>query len=391
MMLALHHYSAACLAGALILCCHFQVFWSSSDPITPTTIIANSMLRVMSYNIWGGGLNQNKSVDDNVAVIRAANADIVGMQETRIEEDMPGVGESVTAAIADALGFYYYEQTVQNFDISSHAIWDNAIISRYPIVSSTKNNIGVGIDASEVGIPRVYAFNVHLPDFPYQPYQLLNITYGDAPFITTEEEAIEYANQARGSAMDKFYSDLQEVDADEHDVVLIFGYFNEPSYLDWTEDAAKAGTHPLKDEFPTSKKLAEAGFVDALRQVYPDVVAKPAFSWPWAEVDDPTLGSEYHNDRIDFVYVRGGTGVLNVLDASIVGGNAPGVDLIYDPYPSDHKAVVAGLAWDMKSEETSSSTAGGTTESPSKEIPSSASMTKYYSIFAASAFAVLHS
>lgn len=67
------------------------------------------MLRVMSYNIWGGGLNQNKSVDDTVAVIRAANADIVGMQETRIEEDIPGVGESVTAAIADALGFYYYE------------------------------------------------------------------------------------------------------------------------------------------------------------------------------------------------------------------------------------------------------------------------------------------
>jgi hypothetical protein len=32
----------------------------------------------------------------------------------------------------------------------------------------------------------------------------------------------------------------------------------------------------------------------------------------WAEVDDPTLGSEYHNDRIDFVYVRGETGVLNV-------------------------------------------------------------------------------
>ena len=45
----------------------------------------------------------------------------------------------------------------------------------------------------------------------------------------------------------------------------------------------------------------------------PDVVAKPAFFMAvWAEVDDPTLGSEYHNDRIDFVYVRGETGVLNV-------------------------------------------------------------------------------
>ncbi len=315
-------------------------------------------------------------------------------KETRIEEDNPGVGDSVTSAIANALGFYYYEQTLQNFDPSSYAIWDNAIISRFPILNNTKNNIGVKIDTSEVGLSTVYAFNVHLPDYPYQPYQLLNITYGDAPFIMTEEEAIDYANQARGSAMEKFYSDIQEVGAGEHDVVLIFGDFNEPSYLDWTEDSAKAGIHPLKVEFPTSKKLAEAGFVDALRLVHPDVVEKPAFSWPWAKVDDPTLGSEYHNDRIDFVYVRGGTGALNVSDASIVGGNAPGVDLVYEPYPSDHKAVVVGLAWGAESEETaSSSTVDGKAESASTEVPNSASITRCYSIFAVlgCAFIILQS
>lgn len=184
--------------------------------------------------------------------------------------------------------------------------------------------------------------------------------------------------------MEKFYSDLQEVDADEHDVVLIFGDFNEPSYLDWTEDAAKAGIHPLKVEFPTSKKLAEVGFVDALRQLYPNVVEKPAFSWPWAEVDDPTLGSEYHNDRIDFVYVRGGMGAMNVLDASIVGGNASGVDLVCEPYPSDHKAVVVGLAWEADAEEMSSSAApaGGETASTSNEgVPLSAGMVRHHSIF----------
>ena len=44
-------------------------------------------LTVMSFNIWGGGANEDKPVDETVAAIRAAGADIVGMQETRLESD----------------------------------------------------------------------------------------------------------------------------------------------------------------------------------------------------------------------------------------------------------------------------------------------------------------
>jgi hypothetical protein len=75
------------------------------------------------------------------------------------------------------------------------------------------------------------------------------------------------------------------------------------------------------------------------------------------------------------------------LDASVVGGNASGVDLIDEsyPYPSDHKAVVVGLAWDMNM------ASGGKTESPSKDVPRSASMTMYHSILAVFACMVLHS
>ena len=75
------------------------------------------------------------------------------------------------------------------------------------------------------------------------------------------------------------------------------------------------------------------------------------------------------------------------MDASVVGGNASGVDLIDEPYPypSDHKAVVVGLAWDMNM------ASGGKTESPSKDVPRSASMTMYHSILAVFACMVLHS
>jgi exodeoxyribonuclease-3 len=294
------------------------------------------MLRVMQYNIWGAGMNENKPVDDTVAVIRAVNADIVGMQETRAENPdcLPGIGDSAAKAIADALGFYYYDQThVIGYNPETYAIFDNAIISRYPILNSTKEDIGVQID---VGAGRiVYVFNIHLPDYPYQPYQLMNITYGEAPFLITEEEAIDAANQAREKGMDRFYNDLNEVDKD--DVVFIFGDFNEPSHLDWTEAAAEAGYHPIKVEYPTSKKLAENGFVDALRQVFPDEVKDPKFSWPTLLATDEPI-----KDRIDFIYVRGKD--TEVIDAGIVGEDLSVADIVYEPWPSDHRAVVATVS-----------------------------------------------
>jgi exodeoxyribonuclease III len=124
-------------------------------------------IRIMSYNIWGGGANEQKQVNETVAVILAAKADIIGVQETRLESDpctaesCPAVGNSVAGTIADSLGFYFYDQTAANA-----ALWANAVISRYPIVQATKHDLGVMINVNN---STIYAYNLHLTDFPYQP------------------------------------------------------------------------------------------------------------------------------------------------------------------------------------------------------------------------------
>jgi endonuclease/exonuclease/phosphatase family metal-dependent hydrolase len=291
---------------------------------------ADTTLTVMSFNIWGGGANEGKPVDATVAAIRAAGADVVGVQETRVEgdpctaDDCPPAGPSAAGAIATALGFHYYDQTQHNV-----ALWANAILSRYPIGAATAHDLGVAID---VDGRTVYAYNVHLDDSPYQPYQLLGIEYGAAPFVRTVRAAVGYARATRAPALRLLFEDLAA--ARDADAAFVFGDFNEPSHRDWTRAAAAAGLHPLAVPYPTALALERKGFVDALRAAFPDEVARPAWTWPTRL--EPNWAREPH-DRIDYVLARGHG--LIVQSAAIVGEQAPEADIVVTPWPSDHRAV----------------------------------------------------
>jgi len=293
-------------------------------------------LRVMSYNTWGGGANEGKGIEETVAAIKAARADVVGLQETRLEsepctaENCPAVGESVAPALAKALGWYVHDQTAEN-----GALWANAILSRYPMGAASPNDLGVPVD---VNGKTVWLFNIHLDDEPYQPYQLLGIEYGPAPFISTEAEAIRFATETRGSALGLLLADMEK--AEGAAAVFVTGDFNEPSIHDWTPEAVAAGQHPVAVKWPTTGRLVAEGFIDAYRAVHPDPVAKPAYTWT-PRYDE--AATDDHPDRIDFVLVRG-QGVT-VTDAAIVGEDGPRSDIVVTPWPSDHRAVVAEITF----------------------------------------------
>lgn len=310
------------------LLCSSALFGGAAFAADPTT-----ELTVMSFNIWGGGANDEKDVSETAAAIRAAGADIIGVQETKPEpdvcdaDDCVPTGPSVAKDLAKALGFHYYDQTKSN-----PALWANAIISRYPIGKATDNDLGAEID---VNGRKVYAFNIHLTDYPYQPYQLLNIEYGPAPFLKTADEAVAAATKARGPALDLLMKDLKQ--AEGADAVFLFGDFNEPSHRDWTDAAVKAGHQPMVVKFPSALRIeTEAGMTDLLRAAYPDEVAKPALTW--TPTSAPTAKDDHH-DRIDYVFGRGAK--LKTLSVSIVGEKKPEADIVVTPWPSDHRAVVA--------------------------------------------------
>ncbi len=177
-------------------------------------------------------------------------------------------------------------------------------------------------------------FNIHTTDYPYGPFQLLSIPYGQAEFLDTAEQAIDAAWAARRKAFELLRNDL----ASSGDAAAIFitGDFNEPSFRDWSAAAAAAGIHPLEVAWPFSHAVEGLGFTDVFRAAHPDALLKPGFTW------SPNITSETtddHRDRIDFIFAKGES--LRIDSAAVVGESGPWSDIAVDPFPSDHRAVVA--------------------------------------------------
>ena len=280
--------------------------------------IEATSIRVMTYNVCRGGTYQGQPLSQSVKMIQMAKADIVGLQE---------IGKNVPK-LAKLLGWNH----------------SGPFLTRYEIIEEIKGISRRPSDGMKVRLPsgqEAYVFNNHLPHPPYQPYQLLGLTSGYRvyPKINTEAEAIAGAKKTRARFITRLFNQIRAL-PDQEAPVFVVGDFNEPSHLDWTEAAAKAGRHPMKVELPTSLMMAKAGFTDSYRTVYPDEMKKPGFTWtPLKKADDPTI----HHDRIDYVYFKGKG--LKVTDAKVIGENKENADIVVTPYPSDHRSVVATITF----------------------------------------------
>jgi endonuclease/exonuclease/phosphatase family metal-dependent hydrolase len=275
----------------------------------------------MTFNLWEGGHAGKQPLSQTLKVIQAAKADVVGLQETHSYENgktEPDNGRR----LAEMLGWIYFDQGERT-----------AILSRFLIVTNTPRKWGV-----TVRLPsgrEASMFNAHLMHAPYQPYQLLKIPYEDALFIKTAAEAVSEARKARGAQVERLLAELKPALASGLPVFLT-GDFNEPSHQDWTKRAADAGRCPLSVEYPSTLAVTRAGMRDAFRSVLPDEVDKPGWTWtPTTKSDDP----KDRHDRIDFVFVGGPN--VTVKRCEIVGEDGKFADVVVQPYPSDHRAVVA--------------------------------------------------
>ncbi len=274
-------------------------------------------LKVMTFNIFYGGddydLDTGKfcaetngcpeTLDRIEAAIESTGADVVGLEE----------GEGNTGVIAQRLGWHSSPRT--------------QIISRYPLIDPPGANGAYVLVELEPG-KAVAVSSVHLPSTPYGPYEIRDGA------TAAEVHALE--ETTRVPMLAERLRALEAGVGDDMPVFLV-GDFNSPSQLDWTHAAADARDEvPYPFAWPAGQLAARAGFRDSYREAHPDPVEKPGFTWtPGGPETDP---KEVH-DRIDWVLVAGPaeTETSEILGES---GN-PDVDIVADPFPSDHRGVVS--------------------------------------------------
>ena len=260
------------------------------DSTDSTAAAGESMeLDVLVYNIEYSG---DETTD---AVIEELDADVVGVLESY--ERLP--------EIAERTGYPYWNTSLQ-------------ILSKYPILEASGADGLYAMLEVEPGYV-VPFFNVHLDYVDWGPRKLAKGVPAD--------EVIANENEVRTASLDEPMAAMGEL-LDQGYPVFLTGDFNQPSSLDYTEEAVgtrKEITEPVA--WPVSEALFDLGFRDTYREINPDPVAKPAIT------------QEKTGERIDYVYAAG---PAETLDSKLVG--EPGgedVDIEKSPWTSDHRAVLS--------------------------------------------------
>ena len=227
------------VVAALVLATSLTVAGPSTAQVTEPVI-----LKVMTFNIWYGA-TQTHGLGEVVEAIRAADADIVGMQEPYAR----------LRRVAAALGFYASPRL--------------HVISRYPILEPEGSDGYWGYLL--LGPGRLAAIaNTHLPCCPYTTYRVVNRGM-------SRVDALQQEQNTRVGQLVKQLAPLQPL-LDGGVPTFFTGDFNSPSHRDWTRPAVEARGLPYPIRWPVSVTMEDAGFVDSYRAIHPDPIADPGFT-----------------------------------------------------------------------------------------------------------------
>ena len=269
------------------------------------------VVRVMEFNIEYGG--KVVDFDSIVRGAQAADPDVIA-----VEEAFGNVPR-----LAEALGYPYYDVRLQ-------------VVSRLPLIDPPGGS-GLSLFVQVAPGEVIALSNVHLPAGPYSP----NLVRRGAKRSTI----LDIERRVRVPAVAPSVNELAAL-VDRGIPAVLLGDFNTPSRLDWTPE-----TVGLRDQihypvnWPTSRFVEDAGFVDSYRVAHPDPVENQGLTWPSGRPRPPGAWSPGPNapaDRIDFIYTAG---AIETLTSDLVGeSGGPDVTIAVDPWGTDHRAIVSELS-----------------------------------------------
>ncbi len=277
-------------------------FFPSAD-VEP--VFYGNEIRYFTWNIWVGGRRMGKKVNLEriIETIKAERPDVVTLIETY------GSGEE----IADALGFYFYL-------ISSNL----SIMTRFPIKETIKEfkpfNFGGAVLEVRPGKDLVVldTWLNYLPDYSG------NINKGKL----NAKQLVKDEQKTRVKEIKSILKEIKPLlDNADRLPVIMSGDFNTNSHLDWIE-LTKHYHRGYVVPWPVTIEMEKAGFTDSFREINPDPLIDPGFSyWPYSKETDKSI----EHSRIDFIFYKGKN--LKAVDSKVID---------YHPvmFPSDHMAFL---------------------------------------------------
>jgi len=265
-------------------------------------------VKIMTWNIWHGGLHGDKASDfkkdtantENVLkVLVEESPDILFMQETYC----------CGMEIARQAGYKYSFRGSSNLSIHS----------KYPIIDS---------------IRLFRDFNSHAAVIDVDGQHLLCINiwlhYLPAYFLDIMELSVDSLIAGEGTTR------LREITAILHSVdslekllnlpMIIGGDFNSGSHLDWVEETREFHYNKVV-EWPVSILMLGSGYIDSFREANPDPTQTLEGTWGF-------LSDEIISDRIDFIYYQGDN--IKTRNSKIVMDDPSG-----GFFNSDHRAILS--------------------------------------------------
>lgn len=281
------------------------LFIGCSSPQPPEKTVA-----FMAWNIWHGGLHgpkENDFAEDTlhtaniVKVLKEERADVLFMQETYC----------CGMEIAKEAGYSYSIRGSSNLSIHS----------TYPIVDS---------------IAFFNAFNSHAAIIDVEGTKVLAVNiwlhYLPAYFREAEFLSADSLISAEGpTRLKEITTILGIVDSLQNSLdmpVVMGGDFNSGSHLDWVESTKDAHFGKVV-EWPVSKAMEAAGFIDSFREAKPDPTTSLEGTWGWQNED-------IISDRIDYIYYRG-QGLRTITSKIVMDDPLGGF------FNSDHRAILSTI------------------------------------------------
>ncbi len=321
-------------------------------------------ITVLQWNIWQEGTMVEGGFDAIVDEVARLKPDFVTFSEVR-NYNNTRFCDRITDALKDR-----YNETYYSFKSD-----DTGLLSRYPIKDSTtvfplNNDHGSiyrlvsSIEGQEFA---VYTSHLdYLTDAYYNVRGYHGSTWQEIPIPTSVAEVLTFNDASLRDDAIRSFIKVAKKDVAEGMIVFLGGDFNEPSHLDWIRETKDLyDHHGLIIPWTVTLELDNAGFVDAYRAVYPDVIKYPGFTFPsdnelkdvnkltWAPKAD-------ERDRIDYIFYSPHP-LLKIKEAKLFGPTKSIVrsqrveetssDKFITPlgvWPTDHKGLLVKFSLKIK-------------------------------------------